>query len=154
MIETIDTKEGHGDVKLKFTWALCQKCIALMQSNGTMSNPFLRNHASVATTVLFHKLPKISLEGSLSKQNFLSRVHLLREPAVAASSAHLSNHLIASLPLSSLFVFHSIFVVANSSKTIPCNSWENSVWFGFPPQFFPLSTYHHFLCFLSAPVSR
>lgn len=101
----------------------------------------------------FHKLPKISLEGSLSKQNFLSRVHLLLEPAVVASSAHLSNHLIASLPLSSLFVFPSIFVVANCSKTIPCNCWENSVWFGFPPQLFPLSTYHHFLCFLSAPVS-
>lgn len=90
-----------------------------------MSNHFPQNHASVATTP-FHKLPKISLEGSPSKQNFLSQVHLLLEAAVAASSVHLYNYLITSLARSSLFVFPSIYFFANSSTTIPCNSWENN----------------------------
>lgn len=69
-----------------------------------MSNSLLQNHQSAATTV-FHKLPKISLEGSQSTQNFLSQVHLLLKAAVAASCVHLSNYLIASLARSSLFIF-------------------------------------------------
>lgn len=88
--------------------------------------PFYETTLSVATTV-FPKLPKISLEGSQSKQNFFSQVHLLLQAAV-----HLSNYLIALLALSSVFVFPSIFFFANSFNAIPCNSWQNSAWFGFP----------------------
>lgn len=54
------------------------------------------------------------------------------------------------LTLPCLFVFPSIFFFANSSKTIPCNSWESSVWFGLlfvPPHLFLGSV----LIFASAP---
>lgn len=134
--------------------ALCQK--QLMQSFVTMSNPFLWNHASATTTVL-HKLPKISLEGSQSTQNFLSQVHLRLKAAVAASAVHLFNYLIASLALSSLFVFPSIFfslpTPPTPSTAIPEKTWLCTVsppaipektWFGF----FPLNSSQINLSFL------
>lgn len=64
-----------------------------------MSIPFLRNHPSVATRG-FHKLPKISLEGSRSFYIHKSCLKQLWQP-------HLSNYLVASLAHSSLFVCFS-----------------------------------------------